>query len=397
MNILVLHNNYPAQFKFLLPDLISRNHKVVFVSLESHGNVINGVKHYTVSAKSDSNNKLWSSPYKGLGKKLHHSELFRSAFEKLRDSGFYPDITIFHSGWGIAYFLKSIFPKTKSFAYAEWWFNWESAEANFDPSSEFSPSQRIQDKVSQSYLNLTQASEILDADHVWSPTHWQRSQFPPSIQHRISVIHEGVDTSTFSPRNQPYDSNSPFNITYTSRALEPMRCYNNFYKIIAPILIKYQNANLTIVGKDKPVYRPVSTNNTTLYERSFEFFGKLNLHDRISYYPRLALQQYSKLLSHSHIHFYFSRPFVASWSLLEAMASGCCLISNSTPMTSEFLSSERNALMVDCTNEDQSAAEIINYMSDHKLINNMAEEARTSVSKFDYTVQLKKLRAFVGY
>ena len=35
----------------------------------------------------------------------------------------------------------------KSF-YAEWWFNWDSAEASFDPSLTFSPSSHINEKYS---------------------------------------------------------------------------------------------------------------------------------------------------------------------------------------------------------------------------------------------------------
>ena len=127
-----------------------------------------------------------------MRQKLQNAELFRVGFQRLKDSGFYPDITLFHSGWGIGCFLKAIFPKTISFAYAEWWFNWDSAEASFDPTSEFSPSCGIDEKISHHYLNLTQASEISEADYVWSPTHWQKQQFPKSIQHRIKVIHEGL-------------------------------------------------------------------------------------------------------------------------------------------------------------------------------------------------------------
>ena len=141
MKILVLHNNFPAQFKFLLPDLVSRGHEVIFLSLESHGNKISGVKHYKISSKVDSSTSSWKSPYKGLGKKVDVSEIFRAAFVSLKEDGFYPDISIFHSGWGIAYFLKSVFPSTQSFAYAEWWFNWDSAESQFDPSNRLIPLQ----------------------------------------------------------------------------------------------------------------------------------------------------------------------------------------------------------------------------------------------------------------
>tara|TARA_B100000674_G_scaffold49872_1_gene34453 strand:+ start:3155 stop:4345 length:1191 start_codon:yes stop_codon:yes gene_type:complete len=396
VNILVLHNNYPAQFKFLLPSLVACNHNVVFLSLESHGNKIPGVKHYKVGASDKNTYNSWNIPYKGLGKKLEYAEIFRAAFQKLRDSGFYPDLTIFHSGWGIGCFLKSVFPKTRSFAYAEWWFNWDSVEAKYDSASEYSPSSSLIDKVSQHYLNLTQASEIAEADFVWSPTHWQRHQFPKSIQKRMEIIHEGVDTSLFAPLNQAFDINKPIHITYTSRALEPMRCYNHFYKIIAPVMQAYTSINLTIVGKSKAVYRPTSS-KTSLYEESLKYFEKHNLTDRIRHYDRLDISQYSKLLCNSQIHFYFSRPFVASWSLLEAMSSGCSIISNETPMTSEFLKHKKNAFLVDSTDVQKSVDDIKDHLNNQSSVDTMAANARAFSLNFDYRKQLKLLKSFIGY
>ena len=49
---------------------------------------------------------------------------------------------------------------------------------------------------------------------------------------------------------------------------------------------------------------------------------------RVRFVGHLPLQSYARLLKSSHVHCYLSRPFVASWSLLEAMASGCCLVAS---------------------------------------------------------------------
>ena len=40
----------------------------------------------------------------------------------------------------------------------------------------------------------------------------------------------------------------------------------------------------------------------------------------------LDIKQYARLLKSSHVHCYLTRPFIASWSLLDAMSSGCCLV-----------------------------------------------------------------------
>ena len=144
------------------------------------------------------------------------------------------------------------------------------------------------------------------------------------------------------------------------------------------------------------MYSPVRE-QTSLFEESFRLFDDLGLTKRVKYYPRLDTFEYSKLLSESHVHFYLSRPFIASWSLFEAMSSGCCLVSNSTPMTSEFLSNTSNALMVDSTDQEKSALQIIDHFSNESLINALAVQARSSILRFDYRNQLKILKSFIGF
>ena len=101
MRILVLHNNFPAQFKHLLPLLVQKGHNVIFISKESHGSKIKGLRHFVVkSSKSASAKK--NATISGVSKKIDISELFRAAFVQLKDSGFYPDLIIFHSGWAWA-------------------------------------------------------------------------------------------------------------------------------------------------------------------------------------------------------------------------------------------------------------------------------------------------------
>ncbi len=49
---------------------------------------------------------------------------------------------------------------------------------------------------------------------------------------------------------------------------------------------------------------------------------------QIRFVGRLDKANYKRLLKSSHVHCYLTRPYVASWSLVEAMASGCCLVAN---------------------------------------------------------------------
>ena len=135
MQILVLHNNYPAQFKHFLPYLVSKGHEVLFLSLESHGVKIKGVKHAVIKSTKPTNNLPKSHSLYLLEKKVQVAEMFRLALEKLSSTSFSPDVVIFHSGWGLGMHIRTIFKHAKLAAFSEWWFAWESPEIGFDPGS----------------------------------------------------------------------------------------------------------------------------------------------------------------------------------------------------------------------------------------------------------------------
>ena len=399
MKILVLHNNYPAQFKFIVPALISLGHQVVFLSLESHGSFIKHVKHYKIGSTTANNTTKFENPYKGFGKKVANAEVYRAAFSKLKNDGFYPDLAIFHSGWGIGYFLKSIFPNTITAAYAEWWYQWDSVEASFDSGSPFTPSRHLQGKVSHQYLNSLQASELAEADYIWSPTCWQRKQFPVSLQKRIHIIHEGVDTKFFSPIKCPAKNDDVLHVTYTSRALEPMRCFHNFVEIISRVMVNNKKVCLTIVGKDQPVYRPLPKGVDSLGGLAVKQFSELGILDRVTKIERLGPSSYKDLLANSDLHVYFSRPFIASWSLLEAMSSGCSIVSNPLEMTKEFLSDPLNGseagYYVNCLDYDSASQDINNLLESPSRRKIIGENARYASLKFDYRDQLVKIFNFI--
>src|ERR1043166_856790 len=68
-----------------------------------------------------------------------------------------------------------------------------------------------------------------------------------------------------------------------------------------------------------------------------ELDGKIDL-ARVSFLGRIPYKDYLALLRRSSVHVYLTYPFVLSWSLLEAMASGCLVIGSRTPPVEEVVS-----------------------------------------------------------
>ena len=73
------------------------------------------------------------------------------------------------------------------------------------------------------------ALELSEADHVVTPTAWQRSQLPASLQKRCEVIHEGVDTDFFV-MNPTWRPKNRLRLTYATRGMEPMRGFPQFVR-----------------------------------------------------------------------------------------------------------------------------------------------------------------------
>ena len=60
----------------------------------------------------------------------------------------------------------------------------------------------------------------------------------------------------------------------------------------------------------------------------------------------------------SDVHIYLTVPFVLSWSMLEAMASGCCIVASDTPPVREVISHGENGLLVDFFSSNQLAESV---------------------------------------
>ena len=387
MQILVLHNNFPAQFKHLLPYLQSKGHDILFLSLESHGSKIKGVKHCVIKPKNINPPVSKKDNFFLLRKKLLVSELFQAAFARLVKSGYSPDLVIFHSGWGLGVHIRALFPTARLAAFAEWWFSWGGPLFDFEKDSPYNPPTSIRSRIAERYNNLTQASELAESDFIWSATHWQRKQFPPLLRNNMHVFHEGVDTNFFSPAIS--NKKSSLHITYTTRGLEPIRGFEHFMVIISQLMEKHTDLTLSIVGKDKPAYSPVPSQFDSLGTQAKNLFKSKNLDDRISWYDRMSYTDYRNLLRLSDIHFYFSRPFDASWSLLEAMSCGCCVVASDIEMVKEI--GHDSLFYVNHLDHSRAVQQVSDLISQPSMRDDFSVRARLRALTFTHEESLRNL------
>src|SRR5262249_11690005 len=98
--------------------------------------------------------------------------------------------------------------------------------------------------------------------------------------------------------------------------------------------------------------------------------------DRVHFAGRIPFEQHVAVLQRSDVHVYLTYPFVASWSLREAMACGCCIVASDTSPVRNFLTNGRTALLTPFFDAEALAASILRGLDDAKLARRLRSAVR---------------------
>jgi glycosyltransferase involved in cell wall biosynthesis len=384
MNVLFIHQNFPAQFVHLAPALAADPKNDIRAITPSNRPCPAGVKLHTYSIKRSSSEAIhpWLSDMET--KTIRAEAAFWGAMQ-LKKEGFMPDLIIAHPGWGESLFLKDVWPNAKLALYCEFYYQAVGGDVNFDP--EFSTPEldmACRLKLKNANFDL----HLLQADAGISPTHYQRSTFPKHFQDKISVIHDGIDTHRIKPNPQvtmrlngiELTKNDEI-ITFVNRNLEPMRGYHIFMRALPKILKENPKARVIIVGGDDVSYGGKPPEGST-WKQLFlnEVCDQLDL-SRVHFAGKLPYPDFIQLLQLSTVHVYLTYPFVLSWSLLEAMSAGCAIVASDTAPVREVIKHNETGLLVDFFDEKALAERIIHLLNSSQERVQLGNAARDFVLK----------------
>lgn len=341
MKLLFVHQNFPGQFPHLAPALHARGHEVLALTDEHNARKSPvPVVRYRAPPRTVSVSHPPGAAYAEMSARgLQAARVARI----LRDRhGYVPDLIIGHSGWGETLFLKEIWPESRLVIYAELLYRTRGHDVGFEAES----AARLEDMrigtVARS-AHLVQA--IVQADAALSPTVYQAESFPPELRGKITVIHDGIDTDRFRPdpaARLELPGIAPLKagdevLTYVARSLEPYRGFHVLMRALPSMLAARPHARAVIVGGDGVSYGTAPKDAPGWRAKLLAEVGpKLDL-DRVHFPGRIPHDAYLRLLQISRAHAYLTYPFVLSWSLTEAMATGCQIIASDTEPVRELI------------------------------------------------------------
>jgi len=127
MRILFIHQNFPAQFKYLAPTL-AKQHQVRILTLNARlADNWQGipVNHYALQKASTKGIHPWIIDFEA---QVIRGEATLYAAFNLRQQGFTPDVIIAHPGWGESLALKDVWSDAKLGLYCEFFYRAEGAD-----------------------------------------------------------------------------------------------------------------------------------------------------------------------------------------------------------------------------------------------------------------------------
>jgi glycosyltransferase involved in cell wall biosynthesis len=401
MKYLFVHQNFPGQFLHILRHLAAqKQHELLFIT-ENERNHLVGVRKmlHTLGRQPAAN----AHPHvRDLEQALIRAEAVARSAAKLKQLGFIPDIIIGHHGWGEMLHLNDVFPDTPLLGYQEYYYNLAGYDVGFDP--EFPPTGDIAARLR--VKNLVNLMSLTNPGFGQTPTQFQLETYPEWARPNISVLEEGVNLDVCKPNPELRQrvvtiggykvKHNEKLVSYVVRDLEPYRGFHMMMRALPKILGERADTRVILVGGDGASYGAKPLRGTWREHMLDELSSRMDV-SRVHFAGRVQYETYVKLLQRSDTHVYLTYPFVASWSLREAMSTGCAIVGSDTAPVREFISHRKTGLLAPFLQPDMIADRVLELLEDNALNARLRKGARAwAVKNLDMSRYLRAYEALIA-
>ena len=380
MKFLFVHQNYPGQYLHIIRHLqADPRHEVVFIT-EPNANAIQGVRRVVYELGRKARVDIHPGA-RDLELALQRADKVAHAARQLKALGYQPHIIIGHHGWGELLNLVDVWPGVPILGYFEFYYHTLGYDVNYDPefpmADNFQPGVRAMNTINHLALALGQ--------HGQSPTRFQREAYPEWARPQIALLPEGTRLDLCKP--DPLASTRRLSIgdfhidphdrlvTYVARNLEPYRGFHTLMRAL-PKLLARPDVKVVMLGGDDVSYGARLTNSTWRQHFTEQLQGSYDT-SRVLMPGQLDYDTYLSLLQRSDAHIYLTYPFVASWSLREALACGCALVAADVEPVAEFVTHNQNGLLVPGLDSTILAETVLDLLESPRRAETLRQGARS--------------------
>tara|TARA_B100001964_G_scaffold132164_1_gene145971 strand:+ start:401 stop:1552 length:1152 start_codon:yes stop_codon:yes gene_type:complete len=322
---------------------------------------------------------------------LHGQAALREAM-RLQQQGFVPDLIVGHSGFGNTLYLKEVWPKAKFIGYFEWYYNSRGSDVGFGSQQPPSPDTSLRVHTYNSPIMM----DLGKVDMAICPTYWQAAQFPKKVRGLLNVVFDGIDVDTlqlFAPEQRQEaldirDIQIPTKVplvTYVTRCFEPYRGWPQVAEGLATLMQRNPRTHILLVGSDDVAYGAKRGDGLSWREWALKEWPMDP--SRLHLLPALQYEEYLAVLRRSWVHVYWTVPFIVSWSLMESLSSGCCVVASSTPPVQEMIETDKQGMLVDFFNPEALAQQVDQLLNDEWKRRDLGLAARQRILDKGYDLK----------
>ena len=352
MHLLLIHQNFPGQFRDLAPAWLASGHQVTAIG--SMAEAPSGLQWQGLTYLQYRFEQAPSHLQRGLA--------VARLVEQLLDQKDPPDLVMSHSAWGEALCLQRVCGDVPLISYPELWGNSRSLGFGFDQALDgFEP-----DATSFSSANLIAELAVFQSSAAVVASRSQLLSFPPDLQQRLTLLPEGVDLERIKPdpnaclelpeQALEFRAGQPL-VTFISRDLEPLRGLRQLLKAWPLVSQALPEAQLVLVGGTGQGYGLQPPKGENHFVDALELLPDTLNREQIHHLGPLPHAAMLTLLQCSACHVALSYPYTLSWSVLEALACSAPIISNpDSPIAVELQESAKDALALVPFNDAEGLA-----------------------------------------
>ena len=397
MHAMFIHPNFPAQFGHIAAYLTQeKGWECTFVTSIDTTQMKVPFRHCNYRVKPGPLPKVFYNPGT-LQELLEHA---LAVYRGLRSHPeIRPDVVVGHMSYGTMLYLRNLYdcPFVGYFELLPppFW----SKELALRP--EFPPTEAA--RLSNATYHTFTYLHLHMCDAGYTPTHFQYQTCPRELQYKLRVIFDGVDCELFCRHTLP----RPFTfhgrtigpqtrvVTYVSRGLESARGFDIFMKVaqrltreLDDVLVLVAGDDRTNYGHEKPYIGNQSFKDYVLSQDQYDL-------SKIQFLGRIPLKDLPILYSLSDLHIYLTTPWVLSWSMMQAMASGCVVLGSATPPVEEVLQHEVNGLLAGFYDVERLSSLALAVLKDPQQYRPLGDAARqTILQRYEKRLCVEQLVAY---